>query len=113
MRRRRAWALSGRSASPSKTTRPPSGAINPAMSRSTVDLPQPLGPIRTVVVPSAKSSESGASAKRGLSVLAAFSRRIMGSRGVYAVGLHRTRDYCIALTAEDAEDAEEDKSEEE
>ena len=35
---------------PSKEIVPESGAVSPMMSRSNVDLPQPLGPINTVVL---------------------------------------------------------------
>ena len=47
------WRTVGRSAaasdSPSKITDPVSGANRPIISRISVDLPQPLGPMSTVV----------------------------------------------------------------
>ncbi len=51
MRRRSSRALCSVRATPSKVRTPLSGWRSPAMRRSSVDLPQPLGPIRTVVWP--------------------------------------------------------------
>src|SRR4051794_11697923 len=61
MRRRSAGAVAGVSSTPSSVTVPPSGAIRPTMSRSSVDLPQPLGPISTVVRPGSTVSDVGCS----------------------------------------------------
>src|SRR5260221_772233 len=83
MRRRKSWAFPGCRTSSPNFTLPLWGAIRPGRSRSTVDWPQPLGQIRTDVVLFSKASESGASVKRGLSVLATFSRRIIGCGTVY------------------------------
>src|SRR5208337_4783697 len=51
MRRRSSKMLLGVSAWPSKRTSPLLGCIRPMISRRRVDLPQPLGPMRTVVFP--------------------------------------------------------------
>jgi hypothetical protein len=48
--------------------------MSPIISRSSVDLPQPLGPIRTVVLPGAGASEVGASACFAPKDLETFSR---------------------------------------
>ena len=63
MRRRRVSALAAVTASPSKATVPVSGAISPFIRRSRVDLPHPLGPIRTVVRPRGTSRSVGATAR--------------------------------------------------
>ena len=51
MRCRTDSTLSGAIVFPSKETVPLSGHKRPIMSRSRVDFPQPLGPIKTVVAP--------------------------------------------------------------
>src|SRR5437588_2879907 len=51
MRRRISSTLSGVSGVSPKRTSPPSGRSRPTISRRRVDLPQPLGPSRTVVRP--------------------------------------------------------------
>src|SRR5579871_265160 len=51
IRRRKAAALACVTASPSSETVPVVGTTRPAMSRSSVDFPDPLGPINTVVRP--------------------------------------------------------------
>src|SRR4030095_14511804 len=43
--------LAGVTALPSKSIKPESGSIKRMINRSKVDLPQPLGPIRTIVLP--------------------------------------------------------------
>src|SRR5437762_3223173 len=47
---------------PSTSTSPVSGATSPRMTRATVDLPDPLDPSRTWVVPDATCSETSSSA---------------------------------------------------
>ena len=66
--------LAGDSSTPSNSTRPASGETRPTISRSSVDLPQPLGPSRTVVRPRAGISEVGASASFGPKDLETLSR---------------------------------------
>src|SRR6266487_3923171 len=51
MRRRSISMLTGVICEASKSIVPESGGINPMMTRSSVDFPQPLGPISTVVLP--------------------------------------------------------------
>ena len=50
-------ARGGPPGSPPIVTWPPSGRSRPAISRSSVDLPQPLGPMTTVKLPAGTSSE--------------------------------------------------------
>jgi len=47
---------------PSTTTVPSSGVASPRISRSTVDLPEPLEPSRTWVVPAVTSIDTWSSA---------------------------------------------------
>ena len=44
---------------------PDRGASSPAMARSSVDLPEPLGPMRATVRPSGRTNEASARATRG------------------------------------------------
>src|SRR5271166_546709 len=62
MRRRSAGALSASRRSPSRCTLPRSGVTSPSARRRSVDFPQPLAPISTVVVWGAKSKSTSRTA---------------------------------------------------
>src|SRR2546430_4018610 len=62
MRRRSSTALMVVTSNSSSRIRPPVGSTNRLIMRSTVDLPQPDGPMRTTSSPAGMSSESGPTA---------------------------------------------------
>src|SRR5947199_5065534 len=62
MRRRTSSTFSGVSGTSPKRTSPASGLSRPTISRRSVDLPQPLGPSRTVVRPGGRVRSIGPTA---------------------------------------------------
>ena len=79
---------------PRSCTRPASGRSRPAISRSSVDLPQPLGPITTVKLPAGTSSEHPSSAtsappRAGKLTVASSTRTAWpAARGLWCVAMH-------------------------
>src|SRR5947209_19245556 len=65
MRRRASSTLSGVSGTSPKRTSPASGRSRPTISRRRVDLPQPLGPSRTVVRPGGRAKSIGPTPESG------------------------------------------------
>ena len=63
-RRRNSPTVAGLTVWPSTSTAPVVGVTSPAISRSTVDLPDPLGPSRAVVRRGSNVRSVGASATR-------------------------------------------------
>jgi hypothetical protein len=55
------------------TTRPASGASSPAITRSSVDLPEPLGPSSAVKLPSGTEIETSSRATKSSNRLQTFS----------------------------------------
>ena len=78
---------------PSIVIEPPVGRSSPAIMRSSVVLPQPLGPIRVTISPASIESSTGASASRSPNRFDAWSTRMPGAvvtaRRVPVVWRHR------------------------
>jgi hypothetical protein len=73
----RRWTGSAVASAPAMTTRPLSGASSPAITRSRVDLPEPLGPSSAVSAPSGAVSVTSSRARKAPKLLVTASTEIM------------------------------------